>query len=220
MSGLANIVFPDLGQPDRAVVALLLAGFDVFESADPYHHLGRFRGSWFEKDDEGLICAFYTRNGGGNRECVHYEGGFEQADERCKHETYTEMGKDFKFIPEGREVPEGYEKSKNIITGGGGYYTSIEDIELTKMRCLSPDSAECFCYGCAISYRLPEMEGFLSADDDDFDSTYATIRFRGKPREEAPGLYEVALEGAKDEAVDMSAKWGEALAKMTEAHRD
>lgn len=69
MSGLANVVFPDLANPDRAMAGLLLAGFDIIKNPTPYAHLGRFRGSWFEKDEKGLVCAFYTRNGGGNREC-------------------------------------------------------------------------------------------------------------------------------------------------------
>ena len=214
MSGLANMVFPDLNNPDRALLALLFAGFDLTESASPEYHLGRFRGSWFEKDAEGLICVFYTRNGGGNRECIHDMSGYE-ADERCTHEQYTEMGNDFVFVPNDQEPPEGYTKVTNIITGTGWYYRSDEEMELTKIRCLTPNSSSCFCYACLIEHVLPNRAQYMSDEDDDFDSTYATIRFRGKPIEDMPGVYDIVLAETGEDKVDMSERWADAIASIT-----
>lgn len=213
MSGLANMVFPDMNNPDRTMLCLLFAGFDLTESASPEYHLGRFRGAWFEKDEEGLICVFYTRNGGGNRECIHDMAGYE-ADERCQHETYKEMGNDFTFVPNGTEPPENYTKVENIITGTGWYYRSNEEMELTKTRCTSPNSSNCYCYACLIEYVLPNREGYISDADDDFDSTYATIRFRGKPIEEWPGVYELVLAETGEGKVDMSQRWADAIAAL------
>lgn len=46
-----------------------------------------------------------------------------------------------------------------------------------------PDDAEqdagesCGCTGCVIEYRLPKHPNYLHDQDDDFDSTYATVYF-------------------------------------------
>lgn len=213
MSGLANTIFPDMNNPDRTLLALLFAGFDLTESASPEYHLGRFRGAWFEKDDEGLVCVFYTRNGGGNRECIHQDASYE-ADERCAHETYTKMGKDFVFVRNEETPPENYRKVENVITGSGWYYQSNEEMELTKTRCISPNSSNCYCYACLIEYVLPNREGYISDADDDFDSTYATIYFRGKPHADLPGIYELLLESVGEEKVDMSQRWADAITNL------
>jgi hypothetical protein len=36
----------------------------------------------------------------------------------------------------------------------------------------------CRCTGCTITYVLPAMPGYVRDEDDDFDSTYATVYFR------------------------------------------
>lgn len=37
---------------------------------------------------------------------------------------------------------------------------------------------ECDCTGCTITYAIPALDGYISDEDDSFDSTYCTIYMR------------------------------------------
>ena len=43
-----------------------------------------------------------------------------------------------------------------------------------------PNSAgdSCFCTGCTITHHLPKNKYYIGDEDDSFDCTYATVRFR------------------------------------------
>jgi len=133
---LYDLVLGDGGQRARGMVLLTFLGNPT---------VGRFRDAWVEKGDGGEpVIVVYTRNGGGNRECMcddHPEGG-------CLLEV-------------------------------------IEDLQRNPL--------------------------YLSDEDDEFDCTYASFRFR------CPDNAEVrdALAGVADGRRDMDAEWAKAIASLT-----
>lgn len=148
---------------------LLLKCLDLTEA-----DCGRFRDCYVE---DGMICV-YTRNGGGNRECWH-EDDPEWGNEKCKHETYQEEVDEVVELPVEEGEASGYKRTSVTTLGSGvqRFYTGKRVME-TRYRCLSPNSKECGCPGCIIEHRLPEHPNYIKDEDDDFDSTYATIYFR------------------------------------------
>lgn len=71
------------------------------------------------------------------------------------------------------------------------------------------DAATCHCTGCIITKWLPVHPNYLDDQDDDFDSTYATVYFS------FPGEYADALR-ALDSGVawDPDARWQTLLAGL------
>lgn len=77
----------------------------------------------------------------------------------------------------------------------------------------SPQSEQCACPGCVIEYRLPKHPLYLGDADDDFDCTYADIRF-ALPDDYAPELKALA---DQQEFVAPSEKWQALFAAFEEA---
>lgn len=160
--GLYNIVFGMNKASDAILATLGLTRSDC----------GRFRDCFIS---EGRI-AVYTRNGGGNRDCWHTDGGW-YANERCKHESRVAT------VPEHVEATEEEFKQHpewkplNVSFGAKRLYETGRMVEERQFRCLSPRSADCSCPGCTIQYRLRKHPNYITDRDDDFDSTYATIYF-------------------------------------------
>ena len=99
--------------------------------------------------------------------------------------------------------------------------------------CEFPNSADCTCAGCIINYRLPKHPNYLRDQDDDFDSTYATIYFSIPPemKELASKLesgefkpverWHTALEGLKNETLEsIKAKYPEIAAVLEQITHD
>lgn len=72
-------------------------------------------------------------------------------------------------------------------------------------------SAACDCTGCIITHQLPAHPLYLGDRDDDFDYTYATVRFR-VPEKFLPL---VGLLANKDQAT--AEKWKDLFARLNEA---
>lgn len=165
--------------------------------------VGRFRDAFVA---DGQI-AVYTRNGGGNRECVHAESP-EYGDADCRSEPFEKTVREYVRRPG---------SSLDCCRGGATYigrepehdHATGRDVVETWYRCLAPDSAECACYGCAISYRLPAHPLYVRDADDDFDCTYATVYFRF-PEDYAAGL--AAMDSG--EAWDPDARWLELIERL------
>ena len=202
---LFGAIFQDANRPDRAVAVLALAGFESIGAC------GRFRDAWFEKSEQGdLICAVYTRNGMGNRECSCW-GSEEHGEPECKHEVITVQAHDYKTQPKNDPIPEGWEHMKNVHMGNTIYVRTIEEVQVQRYKCLEPSSIECACTGCIMTYRIPAMDTYIEDHDDDFDGTYNTSYFKPVRTEENANLYDVALEVAEDNRVVMSDVWRDAL---------
>lgn len=60
----------------------------------------------------------------------------------------------------------------------------------------SANSAGCGCTGCVMTHRIPKLSFYSHDQDDEFDSTYATVYFNFPP-EYADGL----------RAIDSGEKW-------------
>ena len=78
-----------------------------------------------------------------------------------------------------------------------------------------PDSADCTCPACITNHVLPRHPLFLSVIDDDFDSTYCTIRFR-VPEEAQALLAPFVEEGGH---FNPDARWAEALRVVQQGKR-
>lgn len=70
------------------------------------------------------------------------------------------------FLVKGESGPEVHVYTRN---GGGNREHYDEDKE---------PGADCGCTGCTITYQLPKHPLYLGDVDDEFDCTYATVRFR------------------------------------------
>ncbi len=73
----------------------------------------------------------------------------------------------------------------------------------------SSNSDSCDCAGCVISYRLPQHPLYLRDEDDDFDSTYATVYF--KAPDSVPADYPRGESG--------DARWAKTIAALGETGR-
>lgn len=135
---------------------LLLSAVGLDRSA-----VGRFRDCYIE---DGMI-AVYTRNGGGNRDCWCLSMG-------ASHEgnTVTKVVEDMCSLEVAQE--KGYE----IV----GRYPNPKLVKarFPREECASPESAQCDCCGCFMTYRVHTLPFYSHDRDDDFDSTYATIYFK------------------------------------------
>jgi len=89
-----------------------------------------------------------------------------------------------------------------------------------------PETSEgpyCVCPGCIITHRLPSNPLYLSDEDDDFDSTYATVYFRLPTEAEAAAfglradVIRAAAETLAGPVVDMDERWSEALETLRTA---
>lgn len=87
-----------------------------------------------------------------------------------------------------------------IYTRNGGGNRDCWDAEQP-----THDSGECPCAGCVITYRLPKHPNYLRDQDDDFDSTYATIYFSIPPE-----LAEIA-KGFDSGSFNGDARWAAKL---------
>ncbi len=90
--------------------------------------------------------------------------------------------------------------------GGNNRECCCSDGPACGAECRNPDTAQCACTGCVITHRLPSHPLYVRDEDDDFDSTYATIYFRF-PDEHADQLR--LLEAR--EPFDPSARWLKAI---------
>lgn len=69
--------------------------------------------------------------------------------------------------------------------------------------------AACDCTGCAMTYKLPKHPLYLSDEDDEFDSTYATIRFKVPEGMEFLKALEIGTQDVPEE------KWARCLAALS-----
>jgi len=158
--------------------------------------VGRFRDCFVS---DGKI-AVYTRNGDGNRDCWHTDG---EGDKRCESESYIVNEEEFYKATEDEIKQHPEWRLTNVFFGGSlrGVFTQ-KMVDVTRYKCLHPDSEKCSCPGCVISYRLPAHPCYLYDEDDDFDSTYATIYFKF-PEEFADELKKLDI----GEKFDPSDRW-------------
>jgi hypothetical protein len=108
---LYNMLYGTNSQMDAALKAAGLSDAN----------LGRIRDAYFVNDNQDIVVAVFTRNGGGNRDCIHDDSDTPTCD----------------------------------ITG------DLNDI----------------CYGCVITHAEELFPNFIRDEDDDCDSTYATMYF-------------------------------------------
>jgi hypothetical protein len=147
--GLYNMIFGT-----NPASRLILATLDL-QTKD----VGRFRDCFISQGE----IAVYTRNGGGNRECWHAQTPKNGSPE-CKHHT----------IEEERDIYEETTVGQVQIMTGKIVGRKTETLYV----CEAPNTELCACPGCIIQHRLPKHPLYLRDEDDDFDSTYATIYFR------------------------------------------
>jgi hypothetical protein len=134
---------------------------------------GRFRDIYLNAD--GSEITLFTRNGAGNRECSHGDDWY--GSKGCKHEsrqeetdeTVTASTEEAAAHPEWQPI--------NIFIGAGRMYKTGKKVMEEQYKCLAPDSIECICTGCIISYHLPTHPNYIRDYDDDFDCTYAYVLF-------------------------------------------
>jgi hypothetical protein len=167
--------------------------------------VGRFRDAYVA---DGQIVV-YTRNGGGNRECWHADEP-EYGEAGCRNEPFT------KNVPEAfwQDSPaKDCDCGSNIHSANEKGLTHMHrtgrNVDVTRYRCLAPNSEDCACYGCVITYRLPKHPCYVGDENDDFDSTYASIYFRF-PEEFAAGLS--ALDTG--EAWDPDQRWSDMIGRI------
>ena len=166
--------------------------------------VGRYRDVWLT--DKHI--AVYTRNGGGNRECAH-EDSPKYGDQRCKHHEVKEMVKEYLELPEDEIKEKGYELL-NIYCGGKRGCHTGRTVEQTFYVCEEPSSESCHCYGCFMTYHVHKLPHYSHDEDDDFDSTYATIYFNFPPE------YEAELKSLADpEAMSGDERWHHFFEKLT-----
>ncbi len=170
--------------------------------------VGRFRDCHVSAGE----IAVYTRNGGGNRECVCHDdpayGG-----STCENEPYQKTVDE--YVRKAGGIKECGCKAFIAYGSLGGIehdHPTGNQVEETLHRCLFPDSEKCGCYGCIITYRLPKHPNYLRDEDDEFDNTYATIYF-SFPEEFAEGLrmHETGQEWNPDE------RWAAMLSRIEAA---
>ena len=142
--------------------------------------VGRFRDCFIS---DGKI-AVYTRNGGGNRECFcKYDSKLGSIN--CRHHVVQEIVDETIFVP--LDEVDNYPIKWNIYMGSKRQVGTGKKVPRDYYVCEKPSSIECGCFGCVITYRLPEHPRYLYDEDDDFDCTYATIYF-SFPEEYRAGL--------------------------------
>lgn len=76
------------------------------------------------------------------------------------------------------------------------------------------DSADCGCPGCIITHRLPKHPNYLRDQDDEFDSTYATIYFS------IPEKHREMLSLFNDGKFDPDKRWLDSLQQLKEGKRE
>jgi len=164
--------------------------------------VGRFRDCFIA----GGKIAVYTRNGGGNRECWHKYNP-ELGNEHCKHHV-IEKEVEEKFMVDKEKIGQ-YPHHYHIYCGGQQIVGTGKQIMKPYYVCDAPNSKECACPGCIITYRLPEHPNYLYDEDDDFDCTYATIYFS------FPDEYADALRKLDDQQpFDPDQKWLDLIASL------
>lgn len=160
--GLYNMLHGMNPMADQLLACLGLTRSDV----------GRFRDI---SVSEGSI-AVYTRNGGGNRECWCYHdqrNGYDNCKgsdwEQEEDERLWATKEDFEANPEWKKL--------NVFMGDKQVAETGKRVIITHHTCDNPGSIDCACPGCIIEYRLPQHPNYKYDEDDQFDSTYATIYF-------------------------------------------
>lgn len=172
--------------------------------------VGRFRDAFIS---DGTI-AVYTRNGGGNRSCVHEENP-EYGHETCKHDQVIEKEEFAEYEATQQEIEAHPEwKVYNIFIGSKRLVQLPTKVINKYYVCAHPDSIDCTCYGCCASYRLPAHPLYIRDQDDDFDCTYATFYFKF-PEEYAEDLKKLDT----GEVFKPSQRWTDMLEKIKNANR-
>jgi hypothetical protein len=166
---------------------------------------GRFRDAFVAERNGEPVIAVYTRNGGGNRSCF-CEDDPRYGYKGCRHRVEEEEVDETVELPDEEGRAKGYAPC-NIFVGSKRMFKTGKRVMHPYYVCEAPGSDECACPGCTITYRLPELEGYIRDEDDDFDSTYATIYFR--PPEE----YREVLAGAIREGTP-SEDWAQFIAAL------
>ena len=160
--GLYNMLHGRNPMADQLLACLDLTSSDV----------GRFRDV---SVSEGTI-AVYTRNGGGNRDCWCYENPKYGYSDCVGHE-YQETEDETIWMT--KEEIEAHPEATplNVFMGDKRMVRTGKQVVNTHKHCEHPGSADCACPGCTIEYRLPKHPNYIRDEDDEFDSTYATIYF-------------------------------------------
>lgn len=193
--GLYNLVFGVNPMADIILATLGLTREDV----------GRFRDAFVA---DGKI-AIYTRNGGANRECW-CAGNTEYGTPQCRHHTKEIEIDEIVYLPEEEARAKGYELI-NITTGTLRGAKTGRKVTETRYVCEEPNSEECGCVGCFMTYRVQKLPYYLYDEDDSFDETYATIYFSFPP--EHAELLKMLDRG---EPFNPDERWREALKKLKE----
>ena len=164
--------------------------------------VGRFRDCFIS---DGKI-AVYTRNGGGNRECFcKYDSKLGSIN--CRHHVVQEIVDETIFVP--LDEVDNYPIKWNIYMGSKRQVGTGKKVPRDYYVCEEPDSMACGCFGCAITYRLPEHPRYLYDEDDDFDCTYATIYFS------FPEEYKAELEALDSgEKFDPDQRWKDMIDRI------
>jgi len=120
--------------------------------------------------------------------------------ETCKHHIVQETVDEIIWV-ENDKVDE-YPKKYNVFMGTKRQVWTGKQVVKDYYVCEEPGSIECGCFGCAITYHLPEHPRYLYDEDDDYDCTYATIYFS------FPEKYKEVLEALDSgEKFDPDQRW-------------
>jgi hypothetical protein len=187
---------------NRAAPALLAAlGLDS-------EAVGRFRDAYID----GEHIVIHTRNGGGNRDCWHADNPKWGAP-TCEGESYQVEVDETVEVTEAEAKEKGYQLLNVFVGSKRMAKTGLKVVE-TRHTCTEPNSEKCGCPGCIINYRLPKHPNYISDADDDFDCTYADVRF-SFPEQYATELCALADVGA----VAPAEKWQMLFEKLESADK-
>lgn len=170
-------------------VALRVAGLED-------KNVGRLRDAYFVMEDDDIIVAVFTRNGGGNRECDRFYCDYKYS---CYDCYYKGKNKYIKDEDEDEEEEEDEDEEDEE-----------EDDEDEK-----EDRSEKLCQGCIITHAEEIFSNFIRDEDDDCDCTYATMYFSILPE------YEEEVDELVKEHLDLldHESFGDRFEKIMEAIR-
>lgn len=158
--------------------------------------VGRFRDCYLT--DKGEI-AVYTRNGGGNRERCWHADDPKWADEGCGGEAYQAETDEIVHMTVAEGEASGYKQAWTQLGSETQPFRTGKHVMETRHTCGHPESEKCVCPACTINYRMPKHPHYLRDEDDDFDSTYATIYFKVPDNIDRDALQAVSPEMAREE---------------------
>jgi hypothetical protein len=156
-----------------------------------------------------LATLGLTKSDVGNRKCW-CESNPKYGHEKCQHRVVQEEVDEMLLVD--KDEVEKYPQQYSVFVGAQRLVGTGKRVIQDYYFCEQPNSIECACPGCTISYRLPNHPNYISDCDDDFDYTYATAFF-SFPDEFADGLAKIDA----GEEFDPDDRWANAIAALKSA---